>query len=373
MSAPIAPANGQLEPLGSSTGASRAGDVAGRPVVLDYGDTAAEYVALRSGVGLVDRSYRSRYRVTGPKAAETITGLVTNDVLALAPGHGLYAAALTAKGRVVTDMRIFALPEDTLPGGLLLDVPPRAAAGWAELVRKYVNPRLATCRDESATLRAVGVFGPQARRVISELTGLNATALGILPTYALATAHVGGAAVIVARVPDLGVEGYEMYAPAEAAGALWEGLRAAGATPAGLDAWEIARVEAGRPEWGLDVDDGSIAQEANLEELHAISYTKGCYTGQEVVARVHFRGHVNRHLRGLHFLPADAPLPPARAPLFDASGKAVGDVRTVVRSPRLGPIALAMLRREVEPGDALSARWDGGEAQATARALPFEG
>jgi len=351
------------------------GETAGRPVVLDYGDPAAEYAALRSGAMLVDRSYRARYRVTGPKAAETITGLVTNDVLGLAPGHGLYAAALTAKGRIVADMRIYALPEDMLPGGLLLDVPPRASAGWAELVRKYVNPRLATCRDESAAMRAVGVFGTQARRIVAELTGLNATALGVSPPYVLATAHVGVAAVIVARVPDLGVEGYEMYAPAESASTLWDGLRAAGATPAGLAAWEVARIEAGRPEWGLDVDDGTIPQEANLDELHAISYTKGCYTGQEVVARVHFRGHVNRHLRGLHFHaagPGDT-LPPGRAPLFDAAGKAVGDVRSTVRSPRLGAIGIAMVRRESRPDDVLTARWEGGEVPATVRGLPFEG
>ena len=370
MSAPIAPAGA----------AHRSGEIAGRAVVLDYGDPAAEYDALRTGAMLVDRSHRSRYRVTGPKAAETLTGLVTNDILSLAAGHGLYAAALTAKGRIVTDARIYALPEDTLPGGLLVDVPARAAAGWAELVRKYVNPRLATSRDESSALRDVGVFGAQARRIVAEVTGLNATALGVFAPYALATAHVGGASVIVARVPDLGLDGFELYAPAEAAESLWEALRAAGATPGGLEAWEIARVEAGRPEWGLDIDDTTIPQEANLDELHAISYTKGCYTGQEVVARVHFRGHVNRHLRGLRFVPAGsgAPpmlppmLPPARASLTDAAGKPVGDVRSTALSPRLGAIALGMVRREIQGGELVTARWDGGEAQAVVQTLPFE-
>ena len=101
------------------------------------------------------------------------------------------------------------------------------------------------------------------------------------------------------RSPDIGVEGYELFVPFEIFDRVWERAVAAGATPAGLGAWEIARVEAGRPEWGIDIDDTTIPQEANFDELDAISYTKGCYIGQEVVARVHFRGHVNRHLRGL--------------------------------------------------------------------------
>ena len=101
------------------------------------------------------------------------------------------------------------------------------------------------------------------------------------------------------RSPDLGVEGYELLVPFEAFDRAVERAVAAGATPAGLEAWEIARVEAGRPEWGIDIDDNTIPQEANFDELDAISYTKGCYIGQEAVARVHFRGHVNRHLRGL--------------------------------------------------------------------------
>ena len=130
---------------------------------------------------------------------------------------------------------------------------------------------------------------------------------------------------------------------------VWERAVAAGATPAGLGAWEIARVEAGRPEWGIDIDDTTIPQEANFDELDAISYTKGCYIGQEVVARVHFRGHVNRHLRGLR-AGERRDAPPTGAQLIDDSGNHVGDVRSSVASPRLGGIAIGMVRREVEPG-----------------------
>ena len=368
------------------------GEVAGRPTVLHYDDPLAEHAALRTGAMLVDRSFRGRMRVSGAKAAEMLTGLVTNDVVGLQVGQGLYAAALTPKGKIVADVRVFAMgaadAEGPVPDWFLVDSPPRAAAAWFELVRKYVNPRVAPYRDESETLRDVGVFGAQARHVVERATGVGAAALSALAPYAHVAAEIDGVPITIARVPELEVEGFELFAPAEAAAALWRRLADAGATPAGLTAWEVARVEAGRPEWGLDIDETTIPQEANFDDLHAISYTKGCYVGQETVARVHFRGHVNRHLRGLRFAPvggranaadAAAPpeLPPLRAQLFDEGGKPVGDVRSAVLSPRLGAIAIAMVRREVPLGAALQARWDEDGAPATVaatvQALPFAG
>jgi tRNA-modifying protein YgfZ len=339
-------------------------DVSGHPVVLTYSSVAAEYEALRTRVIVVDRSHRARMRITGQRAAETLTGLVTNDVVALESGHGHYAAALTPKGKIVADVRVFRDDD-----GLLVDTGPRAAEGWSALVRKYVNPRVAPYRDESSTMRDIGVFGPNARHVVAGMTGASAAALGVLPLYGHATVAVDAARVFVARVPDLGVEGFELFMPADVFDALWRVALDAGAEPAGLAAWEVARVEAGRPEWGLDIDDTTIPQEANFDDLHAISYTKGCYTGQEVVARVHFRGHVNRHLRGLRAAATDPP--PTGAQLVDESGRPVGEVRTGVSSPRLGGIALAMVRREVEPGASLGARWDGGDSRADVSALPF--
>jgi folate-binding protein YgfZ len=339
-------------------------DVSGHPVVLTYSSVAAEYEALRARAIVVDRSQRARWRIIGQRAPEILTGLVTNDVMALEAGHGHYAAALTPKGKIVADVRVFRDDD-----GLLVDTGPRAAEGWSGLVRKYVNPRVAAYHDESSTLRDVGVFGPNARHVVATMTGASAAALGVLPLYGHATIAVDDSRVLVARVPDLGLEGFELFVPADMFDALWRLALDAGAEPAGLAAWEVARVEAGRPEWGLDIDDTTIPQEANFDELHAISYTKGCYTGQEVVARVHFRGHVNRHLRGLRA--AGAEPPPTGAQLVDESGRPVGEVRTGVSSPRLGGIALAMVRREVEPGTSLSARWDGGESRADVSALPF--
>ena len=349
------------------------GDVGGRSVVLAYGSVSAEYEALHNRAAVFDRSHRGRLRVKGPRAAEMVTGLVTNDVSALPPGQGCYAAALTAKGKIVADVRVL-VEED----GVLVDAPPRAAAAWAAMVRKFVNPRIAPHTDESASLRDIGVFGATARHVVSELTGVPAPALTALAPYAHMSVEVQGSAMRIVKVPELEVEGFELLVPADAFTPLWASVVVAGATPAGLEAWDIARVEAGRPEWGVDMDDNTIPQEANFDELHAISYTKGCYTGQEVVARLHFRGHVNKHLRGLAHAGAE-PLPRG-AQLVDDDGKVVGDVRSAVVSPRLGGVALAMVRREVPLGATLRVRppSSGADAEpaeeprlATVATLPF--
>ena len=331
-------------------GGATVGDVGGRSVVLAYGSVAAEYEALQSRAAVFDRSHRGRIRVSGERAAEMVAGLVTNDVAGIAPGQGCYAAALTAKGKIVADVRVF-----VEEGSVLTDVSPRAAEAWAVMVKKFVNPRLAPHTNESAQLRDIGVFGLSARHVVSAVTGVQAPALTALAPYAHATVEIDGAKVLVARVPELAVEGFELIVPADSYDALWKRVVEAGATPAGLEAWEIARVEAGRPEWGLDIDDTTIPQEANFDELHAISYTKGCYVGQETVARVHFRGHVNKHLRGLRTSGAEPP--PRGATLHDEAGIQVGDVRSAVRSPLLGGIALGMVRREVPAGAQLIARW----------------
>ena len=349
------------------------GDIGGRSVVLAYGSVAAEYEALQTRSALFDRSHRGRIRVNGEKAAEMVAGLVTNDVAGLVPGQGCYAAALTAKGKIVADVRVF-IDE----GSVLVDAPPRAALAWAAMVKKFVNPRVAPHVDESVALRDLGIFGANARHVVAAITGVQAPALTALAPFAHVTVEIAGQKVLVARSPELNVEGFELFVAADQFDAMWERAAASGAVPAGLEAWEIARVEAGRPEWGLDIDDSTIPQEANFDELHAISYTKGCYVGQETVARVHFRGHVNKHLRGIHAAGLDAP--PTGATLHDATGQPVGDVRTAVRSPRLGGIALAMIRREVAAGASLLARWpsvDSAEGSVNERrvdvaALPFD-
>ncbi|MFI5245203.1 MAG: YgfZ/GcvT domain-containing protein [Gemmatimonadales bacterium] len=327
-----------------------------------------EYAALREGAGLVDRSARLRIVFGGAQAAETLTGLLTNDVSALQPGAGQYAAALTPKGKVIADVRVFARTHD-----LLLDTSENAGPGFTAMLRKYVNPRFAQFADVSATLRTLGLYGPRAHAVLASVLRAGGVATAAVETlrglspYHHVTFEVSGEDVMVARVPDLGVEGFDCFVADGLAESFSLQLVTAHAIPVGRDAADIARVEAGRPLWGMDMDANTLAQEANLDTLDGISYTKGCYTGQETVARVHFRGHVNRRLRGLH----SAVAIPSGSELMDGD-KSVGEVRSSVVSPRLGPIALALLRREVEPGVELSARWEGGEAPARVREIPFE-
>jgi folate-binding protein YgfZ len=205
--------------------------------------------------------------------------------------------------------------------------------------------------------------------VLAEAFGASSAALGTLPAYGHIAVEVDGATILVVRTPEVGVDAFDCIVPTASHDVLRARLLAAGARAGGLQAWEIARIETGRPEWGLDIDESTIAQEANLDDMHAISYTKGCYTGQETVARVHFRGHVNRYLRGV-MLETEDPAP-SRAVLADETGKVVGEVRSGAHSPRIGAIALAMVRREIEPGTSLKATWDGGEREARVVRLPF--
>jgi folate-binding protein YgfZ len=322
------------------------------------------YAALALGAAWFDRSDRPRTIIEGPQAAQMLTGLVTNDVLALRPGQGQYAAAPTPKGKILADLRIFCVGD----GRLLVDTAPAAGEGWFAMIRKFLPPRLARHRDVTAETACLGVYGTRASEVVAAATGLPLDELDTLGPYEHRTLPECGGLCFVARSPDIGVTGFDLFLTTADAVRVTAALQAAGAIAGDAATWTVARIEAGHPEWGRDMDDGTIPQEANFDDLRAISYTKGCYTGQETIARVHFRGHVNRLLRGLRFDASSGV--PAGARLAQGD-KDVGDVRSVGVSPRLGGVGLAMVRREVTPGEAIQARWDGGESPVQVVALPF--
>jgi folate-binding protein YgfZ len=280
--------------------------------------------------------------------------MVTNDVSALLVGEGQYAAALTPKGKIVADLRIFALED-----AFLVDTSAASAPGWKEMVRKYINPRVAPYHDVTSELSDVGVFGRASRSVISRVVEVDDKDLAALPPYGSIARPFGDATAIIIRVPEMDLDGFEIIIPTASAESLKTKLGAAGIAEGSKDTWEIARIESGRPQWGTDMDDSTLPQEANFDELGAISYTKGCYIGQETVARVHFRGHVNRFLRRLRFV--TRPAPPKGAELLDETGKIIGEIRSVALSPRYGGVALGMVRREIPPGTTLQAKWSGGE------------
>lgn len=335
----------------------------GRRLGMDAG-IAADYEAFHDGAALVDYSDRGRMRFHGAGAKDALNGILTCDVAPLGNGQGAYGVALTNKGKVICDVTIFAMDES-----FLVEVPAPVWPAWKDLVGKYINPRISKRTDETLLTSVVGLFGPRASSMIAKLTGVEPAALEELPVYAHLTTKIGEVTVNVARIPDLGVEGFRLMAVRDAFETLRDALLAEGARLVAGTAVDAARIEAGRPAWGVDMDDATLPQEANLESLGAISYTKGCYTGQEVVARLHFRGHVNKRLLGLRLEGAAAPLPGTT--LVAADGKESGEVKSAVVSPRFGPIALAMVRRELNPGDAVTVRVDGLDAPATVTALPF--
>lgn len=315
-------------------------------------------------------------RFSGPKAADALNGLVTNDVAALAVGQGQRALALSPKGRLVSDMLVIRIADDTFLLGML-----EAVLGeWLALAKKYVNPRLATVTDESAHWAAWMIYGPSAPWALAQLGGgahtvedlahVMVAGLADWPDWKHDLWNLGPAMVRLIRAPLFRhLPGFIILADARDAELVQSRLVASGAPVASRAVWNVARVEGGRPMMGVDMDAQTIPQEANLDTLGAISFTKGCYTGQEVVARVHFRGHVNRHLRGLM---ADGPIP-RFARVRDEGGKEVGDVRSTALSPRLGPIAMAMIRREVPYGSIVHIENDGAPISARVVELPFPG
>jgi len=216
--------------------------------------TRAEYEQLRTDAGLVDRSSRLRMTFIGAQAAATLNGLCTSDVLALQPGHGQYAAALTAKGKILADLRIFQRAADSF----LVDVPAAAAEGFTAMVRKYVNPRLSRYTDVGASMACIGVVGPHARQVLAHALGCSPATIDLLAPFAHCEVPFHGDSVMVARADDYGVDGFDCFLGAAIAAALREALMASGASSASSAALEVLRIEAGRPAWGVDMSDDTL-------------------------------------------------------------------------------------------------------------------
>src|SRR5918997_4997347 len=296
---------------------------------------------------IVDRSERGKLALTGPEAKAFLHGQVTNDIEGLKPGSGCYAAFLTHKGKMLGDLRVLDAGDE-----LLLDCERGALQDLFTMIHRYKLGRDVELHKRTLERGLLSLIGPDARRI--------AGAADLPETeHAHRAGRIGGAAVRLIAT-DLGVDVLCEAADAEPVGAA---LIAAGAVPAGEDAAEVRRVETGRPRYGVDLDDTVIPQEAGLNE-RAVSFEKGCYVGQETVARLYFRGKPNRHLRGLRLSGPAAHGDPLRL-----GEREVGRIGSVVESPLHGPIALALVRREAAPGDSLTVGDDGVRAQVVD--LPF--
>ncbi|MDX6582502.1 MAG: hypothetical protein QOI10_1686 [Solirubrobacterales bacterium] len=304
-----------------------------------------QYRALREGAGALERAGRRVIEVGGAEAAEYLQGQLTNEIEALAAGEGCYSALLDRKGHMQGDMRVLRTGD-----GFLIET--EAVAGDAVLrhLSMYKIGREVSVGDVSERSALLSVLGPAAAEV--------ALAGPAGPEHAHRETELGGVAV-TAIATDAGVD---LLAAAERAGAVLAALLERGAEPVVEEAAEIIRVEAGRPRFGREMSTATIPQEAGIND-RAISFSKGCYIGQETVARLHYRGKPNRHLRGLRLSAPAAAGDPVRL-----GERELGTVGTAVLSPARGPIALAILRREGELGATVSVG-DGVEAELVD--LPF--
>jgi folate-binding protein YgfZ len=329
-----------------------------------FGDKAREYKRARDHAAVFDISPRGKIEVTGADAVTFLHNLCTNDIKNLAPGAGCEAFLTNVKARVVAHLWVW---RQTLaePAALRLDV----AAGYAAKVISHLDHHLISERvellDQTQAYAQLHLCGPAAPSLAAQVLGHGAAELAPLH-------HCSGASegvVSIRRHNALGIPGFDVLAAAEAARQLWCALTDAGAAPAGLESSEVLRVEAGQPADGVDIDDNRFVVEVG-RGAQAISYTKGCYLGQEPIVMARDRGHVNRLLQGVK-LPGGAVAPGTK--LF-RDGQEVGLVTSSVYSPRFGKgIGLAYVRRgNQEPGTVLQVETAGERGEAVVSALPFE-
>jgi folate-binding protein YgfZ len=329
-----------------------------------------EYRALRDEAALVERSDRGRIAAAGADRLAYLHAMLTNDIVALRPGTGCYAAYLTPQGRMMADMLVLELGDLTL-----LDVEPCATSVVLEKLEQFIFSEDVRLSDLTSQLAEVRVCGPCAgdvlAAVVGEGGGVSAAALSQLAEYASLRGSFHGASAVVAADWQLGVPAFNVYLDRQQAGAFQDALRQAGAVDASEDGAEVLRIEAGRPRFGVDMDENTIPLEAGIE-ARAISFTKGCYPGQEVITRVLHRGH-GRVAKRLVGVACDGDVVPARGDPFVVDGKEVGKVTSATMSPSLqSPIALGYVQRDfVDPGTAVSIVH--GEARLAARVvgLPF--
>jgi folate-binding protein YgfZ len=306
-----------------------------------------EYAAATERAGLIDRSERGKLALTGTQAKEFLQGQVSNDVEALRMGTGCYAALLTNKGKMLGDLRVLDAGDE-----LLLDTERVALQQLFNTIRRTMIGYDVQLHKRTVERGLFSLLGPESAKI--------AGAVGLPETeHAHERLEIAGIAVRAIRA-DAGID---LLCDAEHTEALRQAILDAGATPISEATAECLRIERGRPRYGVELDDGVIPQEAGLN-ARAVSFTKGCYVGQETVARLHYRGKPNRLLRGLRLsAPADPGTPIA------LGEREVGRVRSAAVSPRLGPIALALVRREAEPGSAVAV---GERADAVVVELPFD-
>ena len=319
---------------------------------------------MRETVGIADRGDRAFTLLDGPDAARFLQGMVTNDVDAIAVGSAAYALLLTPKARVVADMRLTRLAETTF----LADADPAAAAALRTVLTRYRLGSKVAIEACDERYGIVAVAGPQATALLGEALG--ATLPADAPEGTGTVAEVDGGTVHVLRSAFCGEQAYELIGLRPVLDSAWErlaaGLDAVDGRVFGDEAYDVLRIEAGVPRFGAEIDEQVMPAEAGVVD-RAVSFTKGCYIGQEPVARLHYRGHANRGLRSILL---DG-TPPASGATVQVDGREVGRITSAAESPTIGrAVALAIVRREVDPGQRVGVVTADGVLEGELSAVP---
>lgn len=332
------PLESPLRELQRSAGATM-GEYFGTLLPSRFGDFGVEYAALRETVGLADTNFRSFFSFTGADRQRYVNAMLTSNVRDLKPGQGTVGLLLNPQGHILAEVETLAL-EDSILALSHAMIRERTFATFD----KFIIMDDVTLADLTESTGTLDLAGPRAATLLAEMGVEN---FGDMPLFTHVAVKPGQIPCRVVRSELAGSAAATIIAGREHLAALWRDLtvrvRACGGAPAGMEAWNSIRLEAGTPWFGLDYDDKQIPHEAGLERSH-INYEKGCYTGQEIVERVRSRGHVNRRLAELRFSAAAAPASGTK--LFSGENE-VGAVTSSAFSPKLGqPIGLGYVRRE---------------------------
>lgn len=331
--------------------------------VKSYQTSPDGYRALHELAGVGAVAPRGQIALSGSERASYLQGLLTNDIAALTPGSGCYSAWLTPQGRMLTDLHVFESGDM-----MLLDVPGDELAATLQRLDQFLFSEDVQFADLSESLRAVWLHGPAAARIIEE-TVSGVAALAGWPAYRNTRGQFGGAPAVVARVDQLGVPGFCVYVGPAQVEALLAAFHDAGAPSIDAASLEAARIEAGYPVFGVDMTHETIPLEAGIEG-RAISLTKGCYVGQEVIIRVLHRGQ-GRVAKKLMALRIEGEVPDRGARLF-GKDRDVGVITSAALSPEHGAIALAYLHRDfIAPGTGVEIETPAGRVPATVTERPI--
>jgi len=324
----------------------------GWSVPESYGDVLFEYAAVREGgAGVIDLSSRGRILVGGSESVQFLNGLITNDMKTLAENTWMPAAFPNVQGRLIASARVVRLKDEETDGNVcpafLIDTAPVTRGSVLKTIERFTLAGDFRVSDITSQTALLSVQGRTAADVIRSALGEEAANLAANQAIPVPWQSEVTGNVTVIRATHTAEDGFDLVVNSEQAGALWEALQNAGARPVGYDAFEILRIEAGLPRYGVDMDETNVVTEA-LDD--AVSYTKGCYVGQEIIARIKYRGHVAKKLTGLVF--DQAVKLEANATIKSMDDKDIGRVTSKTYSPHLGcTIALGYLKYDyLAPG-----------------------